>query len=166
MSELKNSVAIPYNEKLLLLGGWDGKRTLDTIFSYCVNENISYEGRLPYPIEGHSAVKHGDNIIITGGYDGISVVSNITVYNLKDRKCKVIEEKLEISRENHSSVIFEVDGKTILLVVGGWNGKEALKQSEAFEVTDSDPFLKRIEWDLHLNVARNRPAAIVIHQDE
>lgn len=94
------------------------------------------------------------------GYDGISVVSTIIRYDLSAKKSEVLPTQLAIARENHVSALVEEDGHLYLLVVGGWDGKQALKGCEKFKIEDQN--LKPIECTLELNLPRNRPAACLI----
>ncbi|CAD5206889.1 unnamed protein product [Bursaphelenchus okinawaensis] len=161
-TDLKNATAVTTNDNIVyIIGGWDGKRTLDTVFTY-KEDKLQYESRLPYSVEGHTSTYHNDFIVNIGGFDGISVISTISIYKVKTRKTEMLETKLQIARENHSTVIFEQAGTTIILVMGGWDGQQALKHCEAFKVTSESPYLTSIEWRHNLNEARNRPAAIVI----
>lgn len=54
--DLKNATAVHYGDKVLLFGGWDGKRTLATVFEHdTTSEETSMLGMLPYAIECHAA---------------------------------------------------------------------------------------------------------------
>jgi hypothetical protein len=91
---------------------------------------------LPYPIEGHTSVKHQNYVYIIGGlqvkilipycsflgYDGFAVVPTIIRYDLNAKKSEVLPTTLKTARENHVSALIEEDGHSYLLVIGGWGG--------------------------------------------
>jgi hypothetical protein len=164
MTRLKNSTAISVSKnEILLFGGWDEKETMDTIFLYNTTDGSqAFHSRLPYPLEGHSIVKHKDSIFVVGGFNGLSVINNIVRYELSTKKAEILPVQLEITRENHACVIVEEMGHHYLLVIGGWNGREALRNCEKFQIVNEYPWLKRVGCTLELGVARNRPAAIVV----
>ncbi|CAJ0944625.1 unnamed protein product, partial [Mesorhabditis belari] len=163
-SPLKNASMFSINERVvLIMGGWDGSRTLQTIFKLHFTDSLdSYEwemsGLLPYPIEGHSTSKWQDSAFISGGFDGISVVDHILRLNLVDNSIEILPTKLRIPRENHTTQIIG----DFLLVIGGWDGRKALDSIEVFSISSDPPYLKEISSSLHLDVPRNRPTSIMI----
>ncbi|VDL80330.1 unnamed protein product [Nippostrongylus brasiliensis] len=136
---LKNSVAVKLpDSSVLLFGGWDESQTMRTVFRLAFDEAItSYdmkmEAVLPYAIEGHSCALHNDHIFVIGGYDGISVVDSIVIL---DR---------------------------YVVVMAGWNGREALDSIELFEIVDESPYLIPVIVDCKLSQARIRPVSIASH---
>lgn len=136
---------------------------MDTVFNYnTIDGSQKFCAHLPYPIEGHTAVKHQDNIYVIGGFDGISVVGTIIRYDLQSKQAKILPVQLKIARENHATAIIEEDGQHYLFIIGGWDGKEALRSCEKFEILNQEPWLKSVNCLLELCVARNRPSAIVV----
>ncbi len=55
LSPMKNSANVMYEGRIYLIGGWDERDTLKSIF--CFNpqtEETSFVGSLPRPVEGHA----------------------------------------------------------------------------------------------------------------
>ncbi|CAD5210140.1 unnamed protein product [Bursaphelenchus xylophilus] len=161
-TDLKNAAAvIARNNRAYIIGGWDGKRTLDTIFTY-EDDKLLYETRLPYPVEGHSSSVFDEFIINVGGFDGVSVISTISIYDTITKRTLLVDAKLKTPRENHCTVIFKKDKKNVMLIMGGWDGQEALSECEAFELINESPFVIPIQWNCDLIEPRNRPAVVVV----
>ncbi|CAI4224591.1 unnamed protein product [Auanema sp. JU1783] len=161
---LKNAASVREDENIFLIGGWDERRTLRTVYSVDVSNafevTFSMIGLLPYGVEGHSAVTHKKAIYIIGGYDGFSVLNSILRYDVLSKETQILPIALNTPRENHVSTCLL--GKYIV-TIGGWCGRTALTSIEVFEVLDQAPFLRRIECNVTLDVPRNRPALISFH---
>ena len=82
---------------------------------------------MPGRVEGHSVALFGDNAFIIGGFDSYGVTDRIMKVNLKTMAGSIVAAKLCNKRENHTSQI--LDGNKIV-VIGGWNGKEAIAAIE------------------------------------
>ncbi|WKX88482.1 hypothetical protein Q1695_008263 [Nippostrongylus brasiliensis] len=160
---LKNSVAVKLPDlSVLLFGGWDESQTMKTVFRLAFDEavtshDLKMEAVLPYSIEGHSCALHNDHIFVIGGYDGISVVDTIVRYSISDRSCEVVPTRLAVARENH---VCEVILDRYVVVMAGWNGREALDSIELFEIVDESPYLIPVIVDCKLSKARIRPVSI------
>lgn len=115
---LKNSAAVvdPTNpNRIFLIGGWDEKRTLKTIIGLVLTTKTSeIVGMLPFAVEGHSATVVDDKIAAIGGFDGLSVIDKILVLN--GDNVVESETKLEIARENHSTIF--IPKLRQLLIIG------------------------------------------------
>uniref|UniRef100_A0A183BTR0 WD_REPEATS_REGION domain-containing protein n=1 Tax=Globodera pallida TaxID=36090 RepID=A0A183BTR0_GLOPA len=176
---VKNGVAAvagDCGERLLwLVGGWDGHRTLKTVFEYAFPEqNCSLKHILPYPIEGHSIAKSSvvapQKAFIAGGFDGIGLRADFLAMDLRTGAVELIDGiALEKPRENHCSVIFgDGQGNEWLAIIGGWDGHKALADWEMFELLPDEPWLRPTDigpWGekpATLATARNRPATILI----
>ena len=88
--------------------------------------------QLPKPIECHSVVKVGNQIFVLGGFDSFGVTDSIMRIDLENRSAVMLETKLALARENHTSQL--LFGKYIV-VVGGWNARESLSHPEVFQVS-------------------------------
>uniref|UniRef100_A0A914HFJ3 Uncharacterized protein n=1 Tax=Globodera rostochiensis TaxID=31243 RepID=A0A914HFJ3_GLORO len=179
---VKNGVAVVARDcgeskgrLLWLVGGWDGHRTLKTVFEYAFPEqNCSLKHILPYPIEGHSIAKSSvvapQKAFIAGGFDGIGLRADFLAMDLRTGAVELIAGiALEKPRENHCSVIFgDGQGNEWLAIIGGWDGHKALSDWEIFELLPDAPWLRRTDigpWGekpATLATARNRPATILI----
>ena len=69
----------------------------------------------------------GENVFLIGGFDSYGVSDRIMKVNLKTMAGSIVGTKLIHKRENHTSQI--LDGNKIV-VIGGWNGKEAIAAIE------------------------------------
>ncbi|KAK0423962.1 hypothetical protein QR680_008431 [Steinernema hermaphroditum] len=166
-SDLKNSAAVEIDGQILLFGGWDGKRTLKSIIVYDL-EKRDWEVRpgLREAIECHSATRVGRSVFVVGGFDSFSVTNKIYRYDLDMRSCEELPATLSVGRENHSTVVVQSvdeDKKTLLVVVGGWDGRQALDNVEVFEVLAEAPWLQKASEEVKpISEARNKPLALAL----
>uniref|UniRef100_A0A0N5C5C1 Uncharacterized protein n=1 Tax=Strongyloides papillosus TaxID=174720 RepID=A0A0N5C5C1_STREA len=148
---------------ILLFGGWDEERTLKTIFEYDLeNQNLLMHGLMCVPLEGHSVTNigpHNKFAIISGGYDGISVVSSMFLYNYQEKSMKKLDVCLKIARENHCGIYDEE--KKLLYIANGWNGYEALDSIEIFEIINQEPWLIA-KSEVFSPIKRNKPSVIIL----
>ncbi|KAL3067938.1 hypothetical protein niasHT_037928 [Heterodera trifolii] len=182
---LKNGIAIAVTEgqrheeerqrRIWLVGGWDGHRTLKTLFEYSLpGGDCSLIGLLPYPIEGHSVAKSSlvapQKAFISGGFDGIGLRSDFLTIDLQSGTVQHLAGVgLRTARENHCSVIFgDGQGNEWLAIIGGWDGHKALSDWELFELLPTAPWLRKTDkgpWGEkppELGTKRNRAAALLI----
>ncbi|KAI6241349.1 Abhydrolase-2 domain-containing protein [Aphelenchoides fujianensis] len=158
----ENAAAVRVDDgRVLLFGGWDESRTLQTVFSYDSKGGQEFYSLLSSPVEGHTANRHGDHVLLVGGFDGLTVVDSVLRFDLKTSRSEVVG-RLRIARENHAAVTFEHEGEWWLLVIGGWDGRTALDDCELFRLLPHAPWIERAESSFRLNTPRNRPAAIVL----
>ncbi|KAL6731700.1 hypothetical protein Aduo_002536 [Ancylostoma duodenale] len=161
---LKNSVAVSLdNDSILLFGGWDESRTMETVFRLHLNKEhnshgVTMEAILPYEVEGHGCVMHEGYVYIVGGYDGVSVVNTIIRYSVADRTSEILPVRLMTAREN---LVCEVVFDRYIIVMAGWDGRRSLDSVEVFEIVDEHPYLVPVTVDIKLCQARNRPASVV-----
>uniref|UniRef100_A0A1I7ZAG6 Kelch repeat-containing protein n=1 Tax=Steinernema glaseri TaxID=37863 RepID=A0A1I7ZAG6_9BILA len=164
--DLKNSAAVQVEGRILLFGGWDGRRTLKSIIVYDVEkQSWEVQAGLCESIECHSATKVGSSVFLVGGFDSFSVTNKIYRYDLDSPNCEELPVKLSIARENHSTVAVQsVDGnKTLLVVIGGWDGKQALDSVEIFEVLEEAPWLLKVSEEVKsIGEVRNKPVALAL----
>uniref|UniRef100_A0A7E4ZQU7 Lipoprotein n=1 Tax=Panagrellus redivivus TaxID=6233 RepID=A0A7E4ZQU7_PANRE len=164
-TRLKNAAAVtnPSNPaEILLFGGWDESRTLNTVFSLNPTQessNCSMTGLLPYKVEGHTATPIGDKILLIGGYDGVTPTSTISIYDPETASTEILDVKLDIARENHATVYLENSKE--LFVIGGWDGQSALSNVEVFNVTENPIRLQKAQT-LELVKARQKAPAVVV----
>ncbi|TKR96749.1 hypothetical protein L596_010727 [Steinernema carpocapsae] len=164
-SELKNSAAVEVDGKVYLFGGWDGRRTLQSIVIYNIEgQKWDVCAGLKEPIECHSATKIGRGIYIIGGFDSVMVVPSIYRFDLDSRTCEELSSaRLTQARENHTTVAVETDDdKTLLVVIAGWNGREALDSVELFEVLPEEPWLQKVSENVVTSVPRNKAVALTL----
>jgi hypothetical protein len=91
--DLKNATAHHLDDSVLLIGGWDGHRTLRTIFSYNLDRGTtSSRALLPCAIEGHAmcSVNGGEWLVVSGGFDGVTVVNTILLHHPKSGQTQVL----------------------------------------------------------------------------
>ncbi|KAE9551688.1 hypothetical protein FO519_005093 [Halicephalobus sp. NKZ332] len=164
ISRLKNSAAVPdpYNEgRILFFGGWDEKRTLSSIISLDIKSGKSEVVRnLPYPVEGHTVTLIGDDskkIFIIGGFNGVNLVDKITI--MDENRTVIYSVSLETPRENHSTIF--VKQLKQILVLGGWDGTQALDTVERFQFVDETPGIKRLNT-VYLSQKRQKGTAILL----
>lgn len=72
---------------IYIIGGWDEKETLKTVFKYDTKTNkMSYDGSLPNQVEGHACVyvPEKQSVFIFGGYDSYGVTDRIIKYDLNN----------------------------------------------------------------------------------
>ncbi|UMM14416.1 hypothetical protein L5515_002233 [Caenorhabditis briggsae] len=152
MPKIKNSTVLALeNREFLMFGGWeDEQKTTKAIRKIKFNEDytdyeVEFAGFLPYPVEGHSMVRIGSNVLLIGGFDGCFVQDSIIKYDLDTKKSEILPEKLSEKRENHVSAVLS---DRFLVIAGGWNSRN----SE----------LARCQVNGKLLMARNRPAGVPI----
>ena len=89
----------------MIIGGWDERETRDQILVYDPRTNLcNFSGiQLPKPIECHSVVKVGNQIFVLGGFDSFGVTDSIMRIDLENRSAVMLETKLALARENHTS---------------------------------------------------------------
>uniref|UniRef100_A0AC35G5P3 Kelch repeat-containing protein n=1 Tax=Panagrolaimus sp. PS1159 TaxID=55785 RepID=A0AC35G5P3_9BILA len=157
---LKNSAACknPFNSNsILLFGGWDESRTLNSIFNVLLTDfTATMDALLPYHVEGHTTTLIDNSIIfLIGGYNGIKPISTISKFDKNGTQ--ILDENLEIPRENHCTVFLEETRE--IWIIGGWNGNETIKIIERFKVSKNGD-LKKLS-NFSLNKARQKAGAVV-----
>ncbi|ULU13453.1 hypothetical protein L3Y34_016157 [Caenorhabditis briggsae] len=165
MPKIKNSTILALeNREFLMFGGWeDEQKTTKAIRKIKFNEDytdyeVEFAGFLPYPVEGHSMVRIGSNVLLIGGFDGCFVLDSIIKYDLDTKKSEILPEKLSEKRENHVSAVLS---DRFLVIAGGWNSRSSLDDVEVFEI-QKDSELARCQVNGKLLMARNRPAGVPI----
>ena len=138
-----------------IIGGWDGARTLSTIFQYKADSVMQIRALLPYSVECHSVAVNENVAFLTGGFDGIQITDKILLIDLISFETKELPLKLKAARENHCSEIAEDQ----LIVCAGWDGFKPLKSVEVFRILPSFPFLQ-YSHSFELDIPRNRPCII------
>uniref|UniRef100_A0AC35UIC0 Uncharacterized protein n=1 Tax=Rhabditophanes sp. KR3021 TaxID=114890 RepID=A0AC35UIC0_9BILA len=158
-TRLKNGAALQVDsDTILLIGGWDEVRTLNTIFSFSIkNHTCEFKMSLPSALEGHTVTTIVENnfALIVGGYNGYGVQNGIYLLNFKNNKCNKLEIKLDIARENHCAEFKNQE----LIIFNGWSGSNTLDSIEVFAVINCEPWLIRKESRKSL-IARNKPCSI------
>ena len=92
-----------YEGKVYLIGGWDERDTLKSIFCFDPSTELtSFVGHLPRPVEGHSLAQIGEFVFIIGGFDNLGVTNRIMRLNLKTLQSEVLPCTLSQKRENHT----------------------------------------------------------------
>ena len=151
ITRCKNGQAIfnELNQCVYIFGGWDEKETMKTVFKYGTLPSeeakkrvslelgeMDFDGFLLNNIEGHAAIFIPEtlSVFIFGGFDGIRVTDTIMKYNLKTHQCEIINEfKLSEPRENLTGQLIDLqDGRSLFVLVCGWNGHESSKTVDIF----------------------------------
>lgn len=85
-------------EKVLLFGGYDEQITLKSIFEYSLEtESCVMLGVMLSALEGHTVTKiNACLLLICGGYDGVSVINNLYLYNTVRKSMILLDTKLNI----------------------------------------------------------------------
>jgi hypothetical protein len=104
---IKNGASY-YHEKdgcIYLVGGWDEKETLDTIFKYDPKtQDTHFVSHLPHKIEGHSLNVIGESMFIFGGFDSFGVTDTIIQVDINTWESTVVKDtKMKYKRENLTS---------------------------------------------------------------
>lgn len=147
-SRIKNGVAIMNEDDqcIYLIGGWDEKNTLGTVFRYNTLTNTTdFDGQLPKSAEGHACVYIPEQqlVFIFGGFDGQYVSDRVMKYDLKTAQGSIVfGVKLSSPRENH---IAQLLGGNKIVVSNGWNGHEALRDADLFQFDSAKGTVVRVE---------------------
>lgn len=161
---IKNGVSY-YHRKdgcIYLIGGWDEKETLDTIFKYDPRtQETHFVAHLPHKIEGHSLCAIDSTLFIFGGFDSFGVTDTIIAVDTTNWESQVLKDiKMKYKRENLTSQV--INGDTIV-VAGGWGSGKSMDYIEVFKVEGKE--LRAIpeeEHGLSLSCIRNRPCSVSI----
>ena len=133
---------------IYIIGGWDEKETLKTVFRYDTQTNKTfYDGSLPEQAEGHACVyiPEKQTVFIFGGFDSFSVTDRIMKYDLKAHCGSVVYgQKISIPRENHTAQLIQGDK---IIVTNGWNGHGSMDDIDIFKYDSDQNTIRR--YDIH-----------------
>ena len=109
-----------FEDKVLILGGYDGRNTLDSVLEFDVKKNeVKKMPPLPCASHGMGTVRWRDKVVVLGGRDGKGkVLNNVYMYDCKAGQITALPPMLE-KRRGCCAVI---TGNTIV-VMGGMNEK-------------------------------------------
>lgn len=131
---------------IYLIGGWDEKNTVGTVFKYHTDSGMcEFMSHLPHPCEGHACVYYPEtqSIFIFGGYDGLGVTDRVMKYNIKEKTGSLIYgQKLSEAREN--LVAQRLQGDKIV-VCSGWNGHASSAKIDIFKYDAPTDSVKRMD---------------------
>jgi len=115
---------------------------------------------MPTSLEGHTATKVDKSVLIAGGYNGVRLQDIVYRFDLTTGLWNEVG-RLKIPRENHAAVLVQSGRRKLLVLIGGWDGYNALGICEVFEVLDYDPWVIPLGVEsLTLSLHRNKPSAI------
>ncbi|MCX7703570.1 MAG: kelch repeat-containing protein, partial [Planctomycetota bacterium] len=104
--------------KVLIAGGWDGTKFLDTAEVYDTrNKQFSLlSARMTVPRSGHTAVVLSDGrIVLAGGYNGANTENSMEVFDPASQTFSKFSETMVVPKEGHLAA---TDGGRILLAYG------------------------------------------------
>ena len=127
------ALVILRQNKLWIVGGWNGSGDLDTTEFLTLN-NVSEEGpKLPFKISSHCMFNYNENsILIIGGMQNGSrskktwILDPTNEFNIKEGPT------LNVERHQHSCAKFQINGKPFILVIGGRDGCDSILDSVEF----------------------------------
>ena len=104
------------------------------------NQETEKGPKLPFRISNHAMVKVDEaTVYIIGGYEDEGWTTNKTWIADFSNGFKVKKgPKLKAPRSDHSCAVMEIDGKTILVVVGGSLAKSVIYKEFDVELLDLD----------------------------
>ena len=144
-------------EWLFIFGGTTSSKcgdAINTVLSYnTVNNELSEENFLPFPICDVATVRCNDNVIIIGGTSNTNMSLNtVVLYNVKENQLKMLPSM----RHARSSCAVTITGNKIM-VMGGYNRCEN-KYLSSVECFDLDSQL----WEElpEMNECRSEATAI------
>ena len=124
-----------FEDKVLILGGYDSDATLDSVLEFDPKRNECKEmPKLPVALSNMATVHWREEVVVLGGGNKkFEVVDNVFMYNIKTGKITVLPSMLE----KRYSCCAIITGDTIV-VMGGVNEKdEAVKTVECFTMGSS-----------------------------
>jgi hypothetical protein len=112
--------AFVHGGEIYVSGGWDGKKSYDSIESLNVDKEQCLEWaespvKMPIKCSAHKMVRHGDNAILTGGIDGGNVSDGIYEITLNPPHNSKLLTQLPEPRYRHGCEIVENQ----VIVAGG-----------------------------------------------
>ena len=152
------SISIPGG--ILVTGGFDGSKVLNTSEMVFLNGIVKEAKPLPEPKWGHCLVEHKGQIISTGGSDGNGrMTSTVWLFNNREVFALTIGPKIRYPRFNHGCAIFNSDGhdgRPELVVAGSGSDDDGRRQTEVWDFTlpgsQWQNFSKSDFLDLHRSV--------------
>ena len=141
-----------FEDKLFIFGGYNGGAK-DTVMMYdLVTKEWKMMKPLPFPVDEMASVLWQNNAILLGGrireYD---VTDSVVIYNLTTGESKYLPS-MKHKRRGCAAVVTG----DVLVVMGGWDGRNYLKSAEVFD------FLKQVWEELpEMNEARQFASAVV-----
>ena len=116
--ERGHGVAISPTE-LLLVGGWD---TPKKILKYNIeSRNWTEIGSLLVGRDHHRCFFHGGRVVVTGGETRKKYLQSTEIINIFDGTSREVGD-LNVARSYHGMGIAHINGKSKLIVFGGYNG--------------------------------------------
>ena len=128
-----HGVAISVKE-LLLVGGVG---TENKMLKFNIErQEWSEIGSLLQERSSHSCFFYNENVIVTGGFDGYKWLKSTEIIKLSNWTPKKAGD-LNVQRSHHGMGIVDINGKSKLIVFGGWNGSHLDSIEEWDEVTET-----------------------------
>ncbi len=77
--------ATAYNGELYVIGGWNGKKYVDSVYVYNPQQNEWRQLEQPYPLQAGyaSAIAVGGELLVAGGYDDQKEFSSVYIFDDK-----------------------------------------------------------------------------------
>ena len=141
-----------FEDKLSIFGGCHGG-TKDTVMMYdLVTNKWKMMKPLPFPVAVMASVLWQNNAILLGGRIGADdAMDSVVMYNLTTRQSKYLPS-MKHKRRGCAAVV----SGDVLVVMGGYDGRNNLKSVEVFH------FLKKVWEELpEMNEARHHASAVV-----
>ncbi|VDO63812.1 unnamed protein product [Haemonchus placei] len=92
--------------------------------------------------------------VLIGGFNGLDCLKSVNLVKLNERE--VLPTRLSTARENH---VCEIIFDRYLVVMAGWDGRQALDSVEVFEIIDESPWILPTGIQFSLCEARIRPVS-------
>ena len=144
-----------FEDKVLILGGYDGGNALDSVLEFDVKKNkVKKMARLPCALWGMATVRWRDKVVVLGGRDGKrNILNDVYMYDCKTGKITALPPMLE-KRWRCCAVI---TGDTIVVMGGDNEELNTLSSVECFTMGGST-------WEYlpDMNEARYAPSAQVL----
>ena len=114
--------SVVLENNLIISGGWSGSNhlyTIEMLSPHTVSETLSVD--LPYRISSHCQVSFSsDQFMVIGGTDGSLQKTETYVINVETNQL-TNGPNLKTARAGHGCGELEVDGKSYIVVSGGYN---------------------------------------------
>lgn len=146
--------AVACGEKMILFGGWNGRRTLNDLYEFNFQTkswtSIPHQGDAPQARDSHTATLYKDQMIIIGGGDGKVRLNDIFVFDIKKRFWRKFNTLGEVNagRAGHVTCLLN----DMLYMYAGGDGSRWLQ-----EVYQCD--LKAKKWTMIEAAGENAPGS-------
>lgn len=122
--------ACVYGDKVIVFGGWNGRRTLNDMFEYCFTtnrwEHIEYDSYIaPAPRDSHAAVIANGCMYVVGGGDGAIRLNDMWEYHIESRTWRQFNcmGQVTAGRAGHVCCLYKNFDESKIIMFGGGNGE-------------------------------------------